>query len=101
MLIDLNEKYAIATIDLNYVLQEKKVITGNNKQGRQAKEENIGKVRYSDIGYFPTIKALSNYLINKEIIDSDCNNLEDVCKLIDKVSSDFDRVFLKNHERHF
>lgn len=101
MLIDINEKYAISTIDLNYVLQEKKVITGNNKRGIQAKEENIGKIRYLDIAYFPSIKALSTYLINKEIIDSDCTEIADIYKVIDRVSSDFQAVFLKHNEKHF
>lgn len=54
------------------MLQEKKVITETIKRGMQAKEENIGISCYSDIAYFPTIRALSNYLPNKEIIDSDC-----------------------------
>lgn len=84
--IQITENYRIASIPRNIVLQEKY----ETSLGRGKSAEKSGQFAYRDVGYYGTINALSNALVNKEVIKSieEVDKLEDVIEYIEKVKQD-------------
>ena len=80
MEIQLSNEYQIVTDGMQFIVQVKKAIQAS----RMTKEENIGKERWVDIGYFPKVnqalKHVSNHilLVNKDldVIITKLNNLD-------------------------
>ena len=84
--LQITENYRIASIPRNIVLMEKY----ETSLGRGKAAEKSGEFAYRDVGYYGTIKALANSLIDKEIIKAvgEIDKLEDVISHIDKVKED-------------
>lgn len=108
MIIDINENWAIKTIEFNFVLCKKNTIKEWSGKGRKPDPKNIGKTTYTDAGFFPNLKALVAYALNQEFIlyenpcmkDSDAIGhklLTDLSGLVDhieKVSLDFKNILI-------
>jgi hypothetical protein len=80
MEIQLSNEYRIVSDEFQFVVQSMKLIQAS----KMTKEENIGKEKWSDIGYFPKInqalKCVSNNILlaNKDldVIITKLNNLD-------------------------
>jgi hypothetical protein len=65
--------YNIERDKMNWILQEKRVSNPNHPNSKGEV-----KVRYVEVGYYGKIEHLVNALLNKELLQSDINTLEDI-----------------------
>lgn len=56
----------------NWVLQEKRVPNANHPMTKST------EARFVDVGYFGKVEHLINALLNKELLRSDVNTLDDI-----------------------
>lgn len=69
MKIDLTDRYSITTDEYNYILQRKRV-NGNKRD---------------NLGYFPNLSALIQYLLNHEILIAQANELMNMKKVMETI----------------
>lgn len=77
-------KYKVVADSHNIILQVSKVVTGNSR-GRKTKVENIGKIRYSNIGYFGDPRHALEYLGIHGVKDTGMKDLKIVCDKLDEI----------------
>jgi len=84
--IQLTENYRVISIPRNIVLQEK--YETSLGKGRYA--EKSGEFSYKDIGYYSNFKAVTNAIINKELINAidTVKELNQLCDYIDKIKEE-------------
>lgn len=68
--IKIDNDYKISNDDRNFILQKKRVITGENLKGRQANPENIGKEIWEDVSYHRTLKQLIEKYTKEKVLKS-------------------------------
>lgn len=66
--IKIDNDYRITSDKYNFILQKKRVLTGDNIRGRQARPENVGKEIWIDEGYYGTIKHLLRDYATKRML---------------------------------
>ena len=77
----------------NIVLYKKGVVAEKPKKGSKAKAENVGKVRYEAIGYYPTITGLIDGLSRKVMIDILADRrIRDLKDAVDRLNSVVDSL---------
>jgi hypothetical protein len=89
----------------NFVLKQKKVITGESGRGRKAKEENIGKMREVTLGYFPNLQSAVQSIVRQSLTDLDSKRMEDIKECLQiiescmKEAAKFDSKFMMFNKR--
>lgn len=76
----------------NIVLYQKRIISANQRGGKQAKAENIGKEKYEAIGYYGTVESLLKGLCRKLTVrilaDESIKDLQEASKkLLEAIES--------------
>lgn len=59
--------YRITTDERQFVIQQKRII----EEGKLTKKENVGKERWVDIAYCPSLKFSLKFLYTKTLLDND------------------------------
>ena len=67
MLIQLNDKFRVTGIPMNFVLEEKKVVA---KEG-----DNFGKEYWDTAGYYSNLESLVAGLLRRGVRESECENV--------------------------
>jgi hypothetical protein len=99
--INIDNDYRIISDDRNFILQCKRIITGENTRGREVNPENIGKEVWEDEGYYKRISHLiedycriKTLKSNAKTFDELLNVLKEIQKKIDKLP-DVNKISLK------
>ena len=72
MKIKLGKKCFVEVHDgYNYTLKQNRVVTGESTRGRKAKEENIGNIVESTVGYHNSLEHAVNQAILLELSDEE------------------------------
>lgn len=83
--IKIDNDYKIVSDEHNFILQCKRIITGNNIKGKQAKPENIGKEIWDDDGYYRTIRQLLEDYARKKTLKSNAKTFEELFKVLNEI----------------
>jgi hypothetical protein len=91
--INIDKDYRIINDERNFILQCKRIITGENTRGRETNPENIGKEVWDDEGYYRTIRQvlidysrIKTLKCNVKTFEELFQILSDIRKIIDKIS---------------
>ncbi|ENX12121.1 hypothetical protein F895_03632 [Acinetobacter sp. CIP 64.2] len=87
MILDLGDTYRIVTDEYNFTLQLKKVIGSVKAVTKEPLEKNIGKIRYVDVGHYPSLRALINGLLRREILLSQVDSLKELESFLEECVS--------------
>lgn len=82
MIIQLNDKYRIATDRFNYAIQKKVITKVDNPNTK-----NPGKIRYDDIAFCGTLEQAVRYLIDYEIKTSATEDLKGLIERLGELES--------------
>jgi dTDP-glucose pyrophosphorylase len=97
MILDLGN-YKVVTDDLQFIVQERKVV----QEGRLTKKENVGKEIWKDVAYCSSLKSSLKFLSKKVLMNNEDINvvvrelkvlqgkIEGVAKLFELESSESD-----------
>lgn len=77
----------------NIILYKRSVVSGKAKKGEPVKRENIGKEKYSPVGYYGTITDMIHGLSKKLMIEILANeNIRDLKDAVDQMNSIIDSL---------
>ncbi|HAV5392305.1 TPA: hypothetical protein JI093_12410 [Acinetobacter baumannii] len=82
MELDLNEKYRVVTDEYNFILQEKRIIGSKKPATRSPDACNVGKVKYTNLGYYSNLSSLVHGLITREIRISEVDEINEIEMLV-------------------
>lgn len=88
--IQLSSNFRVSSNERNVILQEK--YETSISRGKNAPKS--GEFAYRDIGYYGSIEALSNDLVNREILKS-LDEVKDFSELMDKLIEIKEDIFNK------
>lgn len=78
MKIDLNNEYCVSTDEFNFILRKKRVVGSKTSALKEAKPENIGKIRYTTIGYYPSLNALVHAMLINQVLTCHIDGLKEL-----------------------
>ncbi|MDC4801538.1 hypothetical protein NQ814_18600 [Acinetobacter baumannii] len=100
MKLDLNEKYRVVTDEYNFILQEKKVIGSKKPATRSPDACNVGKIKYTSLGYYSNLSSLVHGLITREIRISEVDEISKIEELINTCTKEIvDKISLHGIEK--
>lgn len=77
----------------NIILYKRTVVSGKSKKGEPVKRENVGKEKYTPVGYYPTVTSLIDGLSKKLMIEILANNnVRDLKDAVDNLNSIIDSL---------
>ena len=85
--IKIDNDYQIVGDDNNFILQKKRIITGENTKGKQVKPENIGKEVWDDEGYYRTIRYLIEDYARKKTLKSNAKTFQELFGILRDIES--------------
>ncbi|HAV3581140.1 hypothetical protein V6347_16630 [Acinetobacter baumannii] len=88
MELDLNEKYRVVTDEYNFILQEKRIIGSKKPATRSPDASNVGKVKYTNLGYYSNLSSLVHGLITREIRISEVDEINEIEMLVKKYTQE-------------
>ncbi|MDC5423891.1 hypothetical protein [Acinetobacter pittii] len=88
MELDLNEKYRVVTDEYNYILQEKKIIGSKKPATRSPDACNVGKIKYTSLGYYSNLSSLVYGLITHEIRISKVDEINEIEMLVKRCTQE-------------
>ena len=81
----INEKYQIKSDTLNFMVMENKPVQDTNS-------ENYGKENWVTVAYCVNLKSALKYLLDKEVFETELEDLETVMKAIEDFKADIDKL---------
>ena len=81
----INEKYQIKSDTLNFLVME-------NKPVQDEDSKNYGKENWVTVAYCVSIKSALKYLLDKEVFETELEDLETVMKAIEDFKADIDKL---------
>ena len=81
----INEKYQIKSDTLNFMVMENKPVQDTNS-------ENYGKENWVTVAYCVSLKSALKYLLDKEVFETELEDLETVMKAIEDFKADIDKL---------
>ncbi len=88
MKLDLNEKYRVVTDEYNFILQEKKIVGSKKPATRSPDACNVGKVKYTNLGYYSNLPSLMHGLITREIRISEVDEINEIEMLVKRCTQE-------------
>ncbi|MCL6184132.1 DUF5405 family protein [Acinetobacter baumannii] len=88
MELDLNEKYRVVTDEYNFILQEKRIIGSKKPATRSPDACNVGKVKYTNLGYYSNLSSLVHGLITREIRISEVDEINEIEMLVKRCTQE-------------
>ncbi|MEN8360080.1 hypothetical protein ABFO60_05000 [Acinetobacter baumannii] len=88
MELDLNEKYRVVTDEYNFILQEKRIIGSKKPATRSPDACNVGKVKYTNLGYYSNLSSLVHGLITREIRISEVDEINEIEILVKRCTQE-------------
>lgn len=88
MELDLNEKYRVVTDEYNFILQEKRIIGSKKPATRSPDACNVGKVKYTNLGYYSNLSSLVHGLITCEIRISEVDEINEIEMLVKRCTQE-------------
>ncbi|HCU0823544.1 TPA: hypothetical protein OUJ26_001827 [Acinetobacter baumannii] len=88
MELDLNEKYRVLTDEYNFILQEKRIIGSKKPATRSPDACNVGKVKYTNLGYYSNLSSLVHGLITREIRISEVDEINEIEMLVKRCTQE-------------
>lgn len=82
--LDINNKYCITSDERQFIVNQKGIA------GKESKNPGVETLR--PVGYFGTLSQCLKFLVNKQVLDSDCRSFKDVVSLIQKLNEEIDQV---------
>lgn len=90
--IQIDNDYKITSDERQFILQYKKVITGENIKGKQPNPENIGKEDWVDMTNHRTVKQALIEYTRKKTLKSNCKSFEELFKLLSDIKSTISKI---------
>ena len=90
--IKIDNDYQIVSDDNNFILQKKRIITGENTKGKQAKPENIGKEVWDDEGYYRTIRYLIEDYARKKTLKSNAKTFQELFGILRDIENKIKQI---------
>ena len=81
----INEKYQIKSDTLNFMVMENKPVQDMNSI-------NYGKENWVTVAYCVNLKSALKYLLDKEVFETELEDLETVMKAIEDFKADIDKL---------
>ena len=81
----INEKYQIKSDTLNFIILE-------NKPVQDTTSKNYGKENWVTVAYCVSLKSALKYLVDKEVFETELEDLETVMKAIEDFKADIDKL---------
>ena len=81
----INEKYQIKSDTLNFMVME-------NKPVQDTTSKNYGKENWVTVAYCVNLKSALKYLLDKEVFETELEDLETVMKAIEDFKADIDKL---------
>lgn len=81
----INEKYQIKSDTLNFLVMENKPVQDTNSI-------NYGKENWVTVAYCVNLKSALKYLLDKEVFETELEDLETVMKAIEDFKADIDKL---------
>lgn len=77
----------------NIILYKRAIVSGKSKKGEPVKRENVGKEKYTPVGYYPTVTSMIDSLSKKLMIEILANdNVRDLKDAVDSLNSIIDSL---------
>lgn len=95
--IKIDNEYQIVSDDNNFILQKKRIITGENVKGKQVKPENIGKEVWDDKGYYRTIGQLVEDYARKKILKSNAKTFQELFSILRDIENKIKQIVDANN----
>ncbi len=84
MRLDINAKYCITSDERQYIINQKGVAG--------EKSDNPGEETLRPLGYFGTLNSCLKFMVNREILKSDCTTFRELRGLVNSLHDEIDQA---------
>ena len=95
--IKIDNDYRIISCEHCFILQKKRIITGENIKGKQPKQENIGKEVWNDDGYYRTLRALFEDYARKKTLKSNAKTFQELFGILRDIENKIKHIIDVNN----
>lgn len=89
MRIDINSKYCVTSDTYQFIVNVKGI---SGETGKEVKKPGTETIR--PIAYFDNFEGCLKFIVNKQILDSNCKTFSDVRNLLDRVLEEIHEAVL-------
>lgn len=86
MEIHIDDEYRVISDGTrNFILQKKRVITGENTKGKKPNKDRIGEITYDDVGYCSDLQYAFKLYARQKILKSKVKSIQELNDLLEQI----------------